>query len=632
MGHDLSDRHDQLRSNGGSGLKKLPGGVLDFGELRGSGMYYVDKTMFLPLLEDAHPHLVFTRPRRFGKSLLLSVLEHYYDVRHADQFDSLFDGLAIGESPTRERSSFHVLRFDFSGVELTHDPGSLREAFQGMVYDACIRFMDERGLRDEMAEARMASASGPARAFDSFIQLVASKLDRPLYVLVDEYDHFTHSLLAASYPEFRSAVGRGGFYRTFFEVIKSAAARGVVRRSFITGVTPVTLDSMTSGFNITKDISVYRRFEYLLGFTDAELQGMIAATCDCPDLSVDELMADMAALYDGYKFTPHQKKRVYNPDMTLHYLSSIATECSPPEKVLTSAMATDVGKLRRLALSGNRSGNMKILERLAVNGRLSARIVDSFSLDRDFGVAEFISMLFYMGIVTIEGPAAVGYELAPPNQVVRDIHLRALFELLDDLSSTRRMDEGELDMAVMSLFTERDPQPILLQAQEFLKKLSNRDWIRFDEKYVKLVLMMFFARYEGLIVQSEPEVTGIPDKGSGYLDLFIKRRDPAMGNYDVLFELKYLPKKDATDDAVASALEGAKEQLKAYLESTHLSEPGPAHPAARAEAPESRPPSGEVEEKKVRKVRKVRKEFGKILPVAVVFRHHDLAAWDVVEP
>ncbi len=611
---DLSSQPNHMKKSVET-LKKLPISILDFGRLRRDGYHYVDKTMFLPLLEDTSPHLVFTRPRRFGKSLWLSVLEHYYDVRYADEFDSLFGGLAIGASPTPERNSCHVLRFDFSGVEHEEDPVRLGEAFQSLVHNTCLRFMDARGLRDERAEAMMSAAPGPSRTFDAFIQLVGSKLDRPLYVLIDEYDHFTQSLLATSYPEFRSAVGRGGFYRAFFEVIKSAASIGVVQRSFITGVTPVTLDSMTSGFNITKDISVYRRFEYLLGFTEAEVRAMIAATCDCPELSTDELMADLKGLYDGYRFTPHQGERVYNPDMTLHYLSSIAAECRPPEKVLTSAMATDVGKLKAIAEAGDTRGNLEALEEIAAEGHIHAPLVDSFSLDTSFGVTEFISMLFYMGILTIEGPSPVGYVLAPPNQAVLDIHLRALGTLLERTLGKPRDARAEVS-AIMALSLDGDPEPLLLQVQAFLERLSSRDWMRFDEKYVKLVLMMIFARYDGFIVSSEPEVTGIPGKCSGYLTLFRKRRDPTVGNYDVLFELKYLSKKDATDEAVAKALEGAKEQLRAYLKSTDLAQQALASDASQAKGPQGRRHPDQPRA---------------LLPVAVVFKKHELAAWGVVD-
>ncbi|MCS7036338.1 MAG: AAA family ATPase, partial [Saprospiraceae bacterium] len=323
---------------------RFPYGVSNFEKLIEGEYVYVDRTQYIELLENlSAPYQFFLRPRRFGKSLFLSVLEYYYAQEHRAKFERLFSGLYIGQHPTPLVGKYLVLKFDFSGIE-TADIGKIYYSFLSAVQDAVesvlIRY-PHLFAKEKREEIR--AIQTPAETINRLLTFLEDHPQERLLVLIDEYDHFTNELIAFHFDNFQEIVSRNGFVRKFYEALKKGTQRGVIDRMFITGVSPITLDSLTSGFNIGSNLSLDLELHDLMGFREEEVAQLLRHA-GVPEEELPQVLGDVRTWYNGYRFHRQAPHRLYNPDMVLYFAEEYARYRRYPERLLDINVSSDYGK------------------------------------------------------------------------------------------------------------------------------------------------------------------------------------------------------------------------------------------------------------------------------------------------
>jgi hypothetical protein len=535
---------------------KIPYGIANFAAVRTGGYFYVDKTPFLPVLEDLGPrYLLFLRPRRMGKSLLVSLLEHYYDLARAEQFDALFRDLWIHEHPTPERGRYLVLALDFSQVGVDGGEDLLRrsflEAIRGPVEALILRYRERFPPLAHLYE--QLDGFDDAASLLGRLANIVNGMGQKLYLLIDEYDNFANRLLSAGAEDlYTNLVERTGFVRTFYATLKLGTSSGAIGRIFITGVAPLLLDDLSSGFNIVTHISQDPDFQTLTGFTRADVErGLDGVLADHPEMERLDAFADRDALlsaleryYDGYRFSPQVSERVFNSDMVLYFLSEGARTRTYPAYMLDLNVRTDYRRLQHIGmLAGSaRAERRALLETIAGEGAIQS------TLERQFGVrslssqTQFVSLLYYLGMLTIapEDPGAIpagfGYRLEIPNRVIRELIWEHVAMMLKD-EEHLAIDTRDIEVALASMALRGDIEPFLdLFHTRVLEAIGVKDLRRFDEKAVKLMMLAFISLSRLFYPLSEKEFA------QGYCDLFlgVSPLYPA-AKHAWLLELKYLP-------------------------------------------------------------------------------------------
>ena len=535
---------------------KIPYGISHFKSLITEGYLYVDKTLFIATLEEQGKYNILLRPRRFGKTLFLSTLRHYYDIRCKEEFDALFGNLAIGRNPTPLKNSYQTLFMEFSGISIK-DEESIECDFALEVTKRLRIFLNEYQYPAE-AVRRVEEQSSPASLMKVFFEIVK---DAKIYLFIDEYDHFANALLGEDQELFSAIVGKGGFVRAFYEVIKTATMEGIVDRLFITGVTSITLDSMTSGFNIGKNLSFTQELNQAMGFTTQETKEMIQPLLDACALDKQEMMRTLGDWYNGYRFSSRADCKVFNPDMVLYFLDSFdREECRWPEQMLDNNIASDYGKIMRLFGIGDRESNFATLEELLVNGEIIGRHKEKLDLDmhKPFERDDFISLLLYMGFITISGTVLSQLRYAVPNYVIQKLYY-GYFRAEIELRAQIRVEKHTLENAVAELALHNNIAPLLEEIRKVLALFSNRDFMRMDEKHIKAVILTLLYQSEVYFIRSEAEVN------NRYPDILLLERKPIEVRYQFLFELKYSKKKDGAKGLEEKRVEGV-EQIRGYQE------------------------------------------------------------------
>lgn len=532
---------------------KLPYGLSNFKDVVTEGYLYIDKTGWIEKLEQQGKFNILLRPRRFGKSLFLSSLWYYYDTRFKDDFDPIFSGLYIGGNPTGLQNSYPVLFLDFSGIE-TCSGKAIRSGFNARVETSLLSFLESYDYAEkEMREIRR--QDGPAAKIDCFFRICR---DVKIYMLIDEYDHFANAVLGENQGLFQEIIGKGGFVRAFYETIKTAALKGVVDRLFITGVTSITLDSLTSGFNIGKNLSHHRDFNNAIGFTGEEVEKVVAPLVPACDLDQRRLMTELAGWYNGYKFSARAERRIYNPDMILYFADNFDVEdCRYPERMLDDNIASDYGKIMRLFSIGDIESNYDLLEELITNGEVIGSHKTRLDIVKSFDRDDFISLLLYMGLVTIKGSAVARLSYSIPNYVIRKLFFD-FFRVEVEQRGQIILSNRKLEDAVVSLALQGDTAPLIKEITKALTLFSNRDYMKMDEKHIKAVILTLLYRSEVYYIKSEPEIS------NKYPDILLLERNPFKVDHQFLFELKYYKKKDGLQGRQAKKAEGL-EQVRGYL-------------------------------------------------------------------
>jgi len=545
----------------------IPYGLADFRSIRLEGYLYVDKTRFVRELERTR-FVVFIRPRRFGKSCWISLLEHYYDRRFDGEFDAVFGGTDIGSDPTGERNSYVALRFNFSAFK--NAPETLEREFEAYCHtvlrDVLLCHPDLFPASDREAILAAPSASGKLAELFAF----ARRHDIRLYGLIDEYDNFANSIVSERGEEaYRTFTHGGGFYRNFFATLKAGTEQGALRRLFVTGVSPITLDDVTSGFNIGRNISLDPRFNEMTGFTEAEVcdvleryRGLGAFT-----QNLDEALDIMREWYDGYRFARASNTTLYNTDMVLYYLDKALSHGAMPDDLIDVNVRIDYTKLRHLLVVGRQlNGNFDLLRHLAGEERSRVRLQPSFPLERLAERDNFLSLLHYFGLLSIRDTVGVETVLGIPNQTVRHFMYGFLREGYRDMELFS-LDRFELAPLLNKMATGGDWEPVFETIAGRIERYTGiRDYIA-GEKVLQGFLAAYLSLGERFVFRSEAEY------GKGFADLSL---EPDLVRYPdtrhgYLMELKYLKRGEPADGARLEALRAdAAGQLRGYLADERL--------------------------------------------------------------
>ena len=555
---------------------KFPYALSHFGKLMQRGCFYQDRTDRIPLLEEAGDQLIFIRPRRFGKSLLLSMLEHYYDVNRADQFEALFGKLAIGKKPTPLRNQYFILKWDFSTVKAQGDLKDIETALYQHINTSIQRCTAYYGLGDIDLT--------PDNAVDSLFKLMIRVCEegRHIYLLIDEYDNFANEVLMSGRRQdfYESLLYGEGILKTLFKAVKAGAGEGTIERVFITGVSPIVLSDMTSGYNVGEDIYLKPEFNDLCGFTEPEISVILqqlALENPQRDWSEDKALELMRTFYDGYCFNQEIEHRMYNPTLSLYFLKNLASYGRYPNNMLDENLAMDRGKLRYIAELQH--GEDLITE--ALNGEEGILIPQ---LARRFGVADVLdavkdrdfmaSLLYYFGILTLNGIGFLGKSILNiPNLVARSLYV----ERLRDMWLTTYQDKITTQQVAEAVYAKGDLAPLVeFSEQRYFPILSNRDYAFTNELAIKLAFLTLLFNDRLYMMVSEIEVN------HRYADLSMIVR-PDMRKYaalDLLFEFKYvglkalklsgeqvrnMPMEQLAElPLIAAALASATEQARDY--------------------------------------------------------------------
>lgn len=546
-------------------VKRLPYGINDFEAVIEQNQYYVDKTMYLPLLENQPSNIIFIRPRRFGKSIFLSMLHAYYDCSKKEKFQTLFGDLWVGKHPTPLQGKYQVLHLDFSYVGGSID--KLEENFDMYLrvkLDGFMRIYQDSYLED-FKEKFFKSDSATEKL--ALLQDETATKSIPLYLIIDEYDNFTNTVLNEQGEKVYWAITHAdGFYRDVFKKFK-----GMFERIFITGVSPVTLDDVTSGFNIGWHISTKPEFNQMLGFSLEEVRKMFAYYKEVggiPTTSDIEVMIDeMKPWYDNYCFSEDALKnqsKVFNCDMVIYYLRNYMDRGEAPKQMIDPNTMTDYNKMKKLLLLDKLDGNRKgIIRTIAETGQIVTSLENTFPASRLTNPQTFTSLLFYYGMLTIKDTFGDMLILGIPNNNVRKQYYGYLLE--------QYQEEKFVDLTQMKiLFTYmalegkwRDALEAMAKAYEDVS--SVRDGIESERN-----LQGFFMAYLNLnnYYYTAPEL----ELNHGYCDFFLL---PNLTHYatkhSYILELKVLPKKDyeaKPENGKLSKAEvqwqEAEEQIKRY--------------------------------------------------------------------
>lgn len=548
-------------------MLKLPYGTSSFLQIVNEDYYFVDRTPYLAQLEQLpERYLFFLRPRRFGKSLFVSMLHCYYGLEYAANFDDLFGRFAIGQQPTPMANQYLVLKFDFSQIN-TRTSESTFAGFLENVKQGISLFLSAYSDYYTEADAEhIFAATEPSIVLSRLFERTkrhqnSSVLQHKIYVVIDEYDHFANELVAFRLAEFKPSVSRNGYVRKFYESIKAATSIGVVDRIFITGVSPVTLDSLTSGFNIGTHLTLDIFFHNMLGFTEPEVAEILTGV-GVTQAALPTLLDDIRQWYNGYLFNGQAEARLYNPDMVLYFAARYGRRQAYPEELLDTNIASDYGKLRELfRVEGQEGQNLAVLHELITEGQVAAQLTQQFSFEKDFTNDDLISILFYLGIVTIKQPQLSRYIFEPPNFVITQLYFR-YFQQLILQQAALRADDLHIYDRVLQLAQDNHIAPLIEAVEMILLQLSNRDAVGFDEKYVKAVFASLLYSTQIYTVHSEYETN------RRYVDLLLTRRPPIDPNYQFAFELKYLKLTEA--DRVETVKDEALTQMQDYLQHDKL--------------------------------------------------------------
>lgn len=539
-------------------FKRIPYGIADFKQVRKENKYLVDKTIFFERMENAGNFLFLVRPRRFGKSLFLDMLETYYDINEKDNFQKLFKGLYVADHPTPEQGEFQVLHLDFSMVG--SDLENLYENFNRYLSQRCLLFAKKYAAYypDDFLEDMEKEETGMAML--NLIHGVSHDLDLKLYLIVDEYDNFTNNVLNVEGQQAYHELTHGtGFYRDIFKLFKP-----MFDRIIMLGVSPITLDDLTSGYNIALNMSLDARFNQMLGFSEKDVREMIryykAVGAIGDDKTEDAIINDMKPWYDNYCFSRRSyatDPKMFNCDMVCYYMSTLVDTGYRPDDLVDPNTMTDYGKLKRLIEIDNRKENrLQIIHEIAEKGYIYGTLVSHFPAERIMDYDNFVSLLYYYGMLTIGGVEGELLTLAIPNNNVR---LQYYHYLLDEYNTIAPVKTSELSLRYGRAALHGDWHPLI----EFICKAYHdttavRQLIEGERN-----LQGFMNAY--LTLTNYYQVAPEMEFSHGYCDFFLLPNylTYPMVAHSYILELKYL-KTDATEAEAAKQWEGAVEQIKGY--------------------------------------------------------------------
>lgn len=548
--------------------KRIPYGMMNFVAVREDDCYYVDKTHYIPLIERANKFFFFIRPRRFGKSLTLSMLRHYYDINEADKFEQWYGDLYIGKNPTPERNSYLVIYLNFSVVngELGNYRKSLDAHCNTTFNIFCDIYADYLPAR---TKEMMNEKDGAVEQLD-FLSQECAKAGQKIYLFIDEYDHFTNQILAEPdcLDDYKSETHGTGYLRNFFNTVKSGT-EATIERCFVTGVSPVTMDDLTSGFNIGTNYSLNPLFNEMVGFTETEVREMLvyySTVCEFHH-TIDELIEIMKPWYDNYCFAEKSYGRttMYNSNMVLYFVDNYVNAFGTlPRNMIEENIRVDYNKLRMLIRKDKEfAHDASTIQTLVQQGFITGNLKTGFPAESITDPDNFISLLFYFGMVTINGLHEGETKLIIPNQVVREQLFNYLLANYND--ADLHFDNYEKDKLASRLAYRGEWQPYFRYIADCLHRYASQRDKQKGEFFVHGFTLAMTAQNRFYRPVSEK------DTQEGYVDLFLH---PLLDIYkDMLhsyvIELKYAKAKDS-DQHVEQLRREAVAQADRYAASERV--------------------------------------------------------------
>ena len=548
--------------------KRIPYGMMNFVAIRKDNCYYVDKTRFIEKVEDANKFFFFIRPRRFGKSLTLSLLRHYYDINQKSLFEQLYGDLYIGKHPTPNHNKFLVLYLNFAVVYA--DLGNYRSSMDAICNTEFNYFCDvyeqylPKGIKEEMNKK-----DGCVQQLD-FLIGEARKTDARIYLFIDEYDHFTNHILsdAARLDEYKGETHGTGYLRTFFDTIKSGTDSSL-ERVFVTGVSPVTLDDLTSGFNIGTNYSLDYGFNEMVGFTEAEVREMLTYYSQQFEFhhSIDELIKTMKPYYDNYCFAKkaYGETTMYNSNMVLSFLYKyIDNDCDIPDRMLDENIRVDYNKLRMLIRKDKEfAHDASIIQTLVSKGFVTGELKEGFPAEDIAKNNNFISLLYYFGLVTLGGTFMGDTKFVIPNEVVRE----QIFTYLLDTYHENNLSYDDYDIRKKEQLMAYcgDFKPFFQYIADSIYTFASQRDRQKGEAFVHGYTLALTSQCRFYRPISELDNQG------GYADIFLSPRYEIFKDmeHSYIIELKYL-RSQATDAEVAAAVRQAQAQVCRYAETVNV--------------------------------------------------------------
>jgi hypothetical protein len=540
-------------------MLKIPYGKSDFKTIIEEEYFYQDRTHYIQTLENwDSTYLLYLRPRRFGKSLFISTLHYYYGMEFQAAFPMLFGKTFMGQHPTKKANAYLVLRFDFSGIN-TETEQDTYDGFLSNVLKGCENFIIEYKQYFSIdSKKEILTQKKPNEMIKSLLHRVhPQRLEQKVYILIDEYDHFANQLIAFNYAYFLDIVTQNGYVRTFYEVLKMYTGTGLVERIFIMGVSPVTMDSLTSGFNISKNISLSPTFHQMVGFEEAEVQAILAAI-EIPPSEIAPTLEDLRLWYDGYLFAHRAKQKLYNPNMVLYFAAAYKDTQNYPDSMLDPNIASDYSKIQNLFnIQGNAEQYLGVLRDLLEKGAVSATLTDQYSFKRGFTQDDLVSLLFYMGFLTIRGFHLGTYNFSFPNYVIKKLYADFFIQSILEKNALP-FDNHPVNNGIKVMADTGNPQTFFEQVKLILKYFSTRDAAHFNENTLKSIIISLLHQQRFYYIHSEYETDW------AYMDVYLEAIRGQKPNFEVAMELKYVQK--GGKKAVDTLLKAAKVQLQGYLD------------------------------------------------------------------
>lgn len=545
-------------------IKTIPYGIGDFALLRKSNGYFVDRTHLIPELE-RNRYAMFLRPRRFGKSLFISLLHAYYDISFAERFDELFAGTAIHDNPTPEHNKYLVLDFNFSAVE--REVARVQDSFNQCCSERIDRFIYE--YKNELSKEVIKSVGKAKNAHGKLNALAIhlKKTEIKLYVLIDEYDNFTNTILAEQGVEAYSRLCHGeGFFKQFFNELKAAATglEASVTRMFITGVSPVTMDDVTSGFNIATDVSHDGVFADLLGFNHGELQAILDYYAQAGKMLLDKdvVFGLMTEWYDNYQFSIDCDSKVANPTLVFKFMQNTWESKKIPKHLYDENLRTDYSKLQHLVKLNRRlNGNFHALENILAEGGCTTNLVESFQAKEMTIQDNFISLLYYFGMMTIAGDDFGQTVLKIPNKTVEYFMNAFIPDGYEDIYGIDpRLEQMGKCLANLAKYGEWKPAMDII-SNVVRECFATRDASEGEKVVQAMCTALMTVTASAFVVSSEVGANG------GYMDISLAPfllKYPDI-KYGCIIELKYLKKSvNVESDMLEHLKKRATEQLEQY--------------------------------------------------------------------
>lgn len=525
-------------------MRRVPYGLTDFVRIRREDWYFVDKTRFIETLEnDSDNYVMFLRPRRFGKTLFLAILDAYYNVEYQDDFDWLFKDTYIHQHKTKEAGSYYVLKFDFSVVDTM-------DVVDSFLYELELKsksFVQRYHLNIELSE-------NPLRTLITIIDYFTENRDKNLYILIDEYDHFANRLLLQDRRGYLDLITeKEAVFKQFFTILKAGTSgnNAPIKRMFITGVTPMTMYDVTSGFNIGKNISLNSAFNEMIGLAEDEVKEMMAYY-DIPS-QYFELMKEW---YGSYQFSEKSKEKIFNTDMVFYFIGEYLKEDEPPKELIDINVRSDYSKLREVIYTNQRlNGNFETLKNL-----IAGDTIELQTIKRDFSGANFKdednfkSLLFYLGLVTIK-EVTIDTILKIPNETIKRIDIDFLKESLE-LEEIFELNVSHLSKLLKAFALHGDLEVFKYLASEIKKNTGLRDYIQ-NEQTIKAMYLAYLSLTPYFVVKSELELN------KGFADITLKPLNPYV-DYFGLVEFKFFHKRNEKSNTIETLIADATEQLNRY--------------------------------------------------------------------